>query len=118
MIIWISFITVLAAASPAMSSKLQAPRWASVPSPEIIARAYPRAALRQGLAGAARITCLANGSGALKECRVTGEAPGGYGFGAAALALTHGMKLAPSATPDLDGWRRIDFEIKFGDNSI
>lgn len=48
---------------------------------------FPGAARSAGLSGVANVTCRVRGHGGLQNCKLLGEEPRGYGFGAAALAM-------------------------------
>lgn len=71
------------------------PRWRALPSGQDFLRAYPRQALRDGLAGRAVISCGVLASGLLSDCSVTEETPSGSGFGSASLSLAPMFRLSP-----------------------
>ena len=64
---------------------IQTPLWSRAPTFADVAAAYPRRA--GGVDGSATLFCRFGESGALTGCEVTREAPGGLGFGDAALSL-------------------------------
>ena len=74
-----------AAEEPGRGALLTKPvTWASGASPAQIASAYPKGATGVGFAN---LGCRLGAGGVLKDCQVVGEAPQGFGFGAAAMAL-------------------------------
>ena len=60
-------------------------RWAPSMRMRDLRRYFPRAALRQRIAGAAALDCLVVENDRVRDCRLLAEAPAGYGFGEAAL---------------------------------
>jgi hypothetical protein len=64
---------------------IQTPVWSRAPSFADVAAAYPAGA--GGVDGSATLFCRFGSAGVLEGCEVTSEAPGGRGFGAAALSL-------------------------------
>ena len=90
----VSVLTVYAAASaaepPGHAAVLTKPvNWAARASDAQLAAVYPKDAKGVGFAN---IGCLLGTSGVLTQCQVVGEAPQGFGFGAAALGLTRAFK--------------------------
>lgn len=79
--------------------------WSRKPNANDMAAAYPQKAQREAKAGWAVIECQTSPTGDFKDCRVLGEAPADYGFGAAALKLAPKFKLDPekSDPADLNG---------------
>ena len=71
------------------------PHWLRQPTGDDFADVYPQRALTAGKSGAALIDCSVAASGDLVGCRVAEEAPPGWGFGAAALALIKRFRLVP-----------------------
>lgn len=69
--------------------------WRMKPKAADIATIYPPKAQREEKAGWAIVECQTQASGDLTDCRVLGEAPADYGFGAAAMKLTPKFKLDP-----------------------
>lgn len=69
--------------------------WRMKPNGADIAAIYPQKAQREEKAGWALMECQTQASGDLKDCRLLGEAPANYGFGAAALKLAPKFKLDP-----------------------
>ncbi len=71
------------------------PNWLSKPTPDQVGRLYPARAAEREMSGRAVLLCEVLASGAVGSCDVTDETPKGYGFGAAALAMTRYFKLSP-----------------------
>ncbi|HEX7948131.1 MAG TPA: TonB family protein, partial [Phenylobacterium sp.] len=95
---------------PADKSVITAPSWLRLPSGQDIARVFPERAQRQDVQGAATVLCTVSAEGTLVNCEVTAEAPGGMGFGGAAMKLTPLFKLKPQTrdgTPVVGGTVRI-----------
>ncbi len=79
-----------AADAPGRAALITKPvNWSAEATPAQMASAYPKGA--QGV-GFANLGCILGTGGVLKDCRVVGEAPQGFGFGAAAMALAPGFK--------------------------
>jgi len=95
---------------PADKSVIIAPYWLRLPSGQDIARVFPDRAQRQEVQGLATVLCHVSSEGTLVNCEVTAEAPGGAGFGAAAMKLTPLFKMKPQTrdgTPVIGGTVRI-----------
>ena len=77
-------------------------------------RYYPVAAQRALVRGTATVNCLATADRKITDCNIASEAPGGWGFGAAALELSALMKVKPTAPlgPIAQG-ARLDIPIAF-----
>ncbi len=71
------------------------PDWAGLPSAEVFANLYPKAAIQQNLSGNATIQCMVSAAGALQGCFVVTESPKGVGFGEAALRAAASFKMRP-----------------------
>jgi len=71
------------------------PRWASQPTADEFADAYPARALSLGKTGRVVLLCTVLASGDLADCGVAEETPSGWGFGAAALRLSKRFRLVP-----------------------
>ena len=76
------------------------PVWASRPSQERLAQAYPAAARRGGIEGEVRLRCNVVPDGRLQDCVLIYESPAGAGFGEATLRLTRRFRVA---SKDEDG---------------
>lgn len=73
---------------------IRSPVWLSQPSEADRARNFPEAAIAAGVAsGRVLIECLVGGDGRL-SCNVVSETPSGVGFGAAALRVASGFRMA------------------------
>ena len=71
--------------------------WQTIPSREALLKVYPETAFRKRIDGRTVISCSVTDEGAMKDCVVVSESPGGYGFGPAALAVNTMFKLRPLA---------------------
>lgn len=72
------------------------PDWVRRPDAEALTRAYPKRASDDGVEGRALIHCKVTAAGALDPCQVVSESPPGYGFGAAAVRMSHDFKMRPA----------------------
>lgn len=73
---------------------IRSPVWLSRPSESDRARNFPEAAIAAGVtSGRVLIDCLVGGDGRL-SCNVFSETPPGVGFGAAALRVASGFRMA------------------------
>jgi TonB family protein len=90
------------------------PVWAQAPDRSDWAKAYPTHAAQAGISGAVQMRCSASEAGALQNCAVVSESPGGQGFGAAALSLASGMELKPTTADGKPvGGRSFIVPVKF-----
>lgn len=100
--------------APSRTSLISRPRWLERPDGGTLARFIPRRALESGQTGRVGLDCAVNISGRLQDCRVSSEAPTGWGFGAAALRVPPYFRMA---TTDLDGeptpGGRVRFAVTF-----
>jgi TonB family protein len=65
------------------------PRWVRLPEVSSVEASYPKAAIDANITtGRATLSCRVGPAGKLEDCRVTRQEPAGYGFDAAALALS------------------------------
>lgn len=72
------------------------PSWKRRPTAEMMLSVMPRRAFEKGVDGRARITCSVTDLGLLKDCAVVDETPEGFGFGAAALAMSPFFEMKPA----------------------
>jgi TonB family protein len=63
------------------------PTWRQLPTVADVAKVYPEAARKAGIAGSALVKCRVVADGALEGCQPVRETPDGQGFGAAAASL-------------------------------
>ncbi|MBL8771479.1 MAG: energy transducer TonB [Phenylobacterium sp.] len=66
--------------------------WIAAPTAQQMAAVFPEKARAAGVGGGVELVCTSNRSGEMTDCDVLGETPRGYGFGAAARKLAHGMR--------------------------
>jgi len=71
------------------------PDWLRKPSGSDLARFFPDAASRANMGGRVRMVCFVSMTGSLEGCRVVSETPEGFGFGAAALAMSKIFSMRP-----------------------
>jgi len=81
--------------------------WANIPDIQAFSRVRPNAAIVQNQNGEAVIQCGVARTGWLRQCTVLSETPEGFGFGAAALALSVYFKLNVPADMPLSQEVRI-----------
>src|SRR4051812_42737242 len=77
------------------------PTWASVATEEELEAAFPTFAGTIRLDGDVSLQCVAEASGELAQCQVTGSTPSGVGFEQAGLSLSPRFRVNP---------RRVDGE--------
>lgn len=95
--------------------KVADPRWISMPDPDRIQGAYPKAAADAGVrSGVGVIDCATAADGRLTDCTVSREDPAGLGFGEAALTVAPIMQMNPWTDDGrpVDG-ARIKLPIQF-----
>jgi hypothetical protein len=68
--------------------------WENAPGPDDYAAVYPSAAMYQGVSGRVILNCLILPSRKL-DCFVQSETPDTFGFGDAALTLSHDFVVRP-----------------------
>ena len=84
-----------AADAPGRGALITKPvNWAARASDAQMASAYPKTAKGVGFAN---LGCILGTGGVLTQCRVVGEAPQGYGFGAAAMIVAPSFRAHYSA---------------------
>jgi protein TonB len=69
-----------------------------LPNADDLAQYYPERAQRLEKQGSAVIKCVVNSRGGLTQCTVVSEDPQDYGFGDAALKVSHIFKLKPATS--------------------
>lgn len=89
------------------------PRWERQPSADQLMRAYPDRALERGVGGVATVNCLVQPNGRVADCALTGETPGGYGFGRAAQGLTRHFQISPRTVDGAAVGSRVNIAIRF-----
>jgi hypothetical protein len=82
------------AAGPALAQTPVA-AWSRTPSAADVAAAFPPRAKAAGVGGQVLLSCTLNRALQPRDCAVTREQPGGYGFGTAARRLAEGLAAAP-----------------------
>lgn len=86
-----------AAALPATpSDKAPEPEWERLPNASQVAARYPARAQAANVGGWGVIACRVDASGKPYGCQVAAEAPDGYGFGAATVAVARDLKIKQS----------------------
>lgn len=86
-----------AALSPDPAPLISEDDWIHKPTSIEAARFYPVRALRMMRIGEARLRCAVEETGEVTGCVVAGESLPGYGFGAAALKMSHVFLIRPRA---------------------
>lgn len=89
------------------------PRWERQPSADQLMRAYPDRALEAGVGGRATMNCLVQPNGRVADCNLTGETPGGHGFGRAAQGLTRHFQISPRTVNGAPEGSRVNIAIRF-----
>lgn len=81
---------------PAPPVEVVHPDWLVTPDPKMAGRLFPEEAARAGYkTGVGTIDCQVTHGGRLANCTVSSEAPPGFGFGKAALAVSNVMVMNP-----------------------
>jgi len=89
------------------------PSWSRQPSADQMTRAYPGRAIAAGVAGSASLNCLVLPSGAVTDCNVLRETPGGYGFGRAAQGLSRHFRVNPRTVNGAAEGSRVNINLRF-----
>jgi protein TonB len=89
------------------------PSWSRQPSAGQMTRAYPERAATSGVAGSASLNCLVLPSGAVTDCNVLRETPGGYGFGRAAQGLSSYFRVNPRTVNGAAEGSRVNINLRF-----
>ena len=89
------------------------PSWSRQPSADQMMRAYPQRAIIDGVAGSASLNCLVLPNGAVADCNVARETPGGYGFGRAALGLSPHFRVNPRTVDGAVEGSRVNIGLRF-----
>jgi TonB family protein len=86
------------------------PDWQRLPTGQDMSKYYPKAAMREDLAGRALLTCSVAVDGRLTNCTATQATPEGSGFGEAAVAMSEVFRMRPQTKdgkPVAGGFVRI-----------
>lgn len=89
------------------------PSWSRQPSADQMTRAYPARAVDDGIAGSASLNCLVLPTGAVTDCNITRETPGGYGFGRAAQGLSRQFRVNPRTVNGAAQGSRVNINLRF-----
>jgi protein TonB len=89
------------------------PSWSRQPSADQMTRAYPDRAIAADVAGSASLNCLVLPSGAVTDCNVLRETPGGYGFGRAAQGLSRHFRVNPRTVNGAAEGSRVNINLRF-----
>jgi protein TonB len=85
----------LSLSAPTPAATVTKPDWVEKPSASDLSRYYPEAAQRRGMGGRVKMSCTVAIGGTLEDCEVLSEYPAGFGFGAAAIALSRQFRMQP-----------------------
>ena len=100
-------------APPTPPAVITNPSWIRQPSADQLMRAYPDRALNAEVGGRATLNCLVQPNGRVADCNLTGETPGGYGFGRAAEGLTRYFQISPRTVDGAAVGSRVNIAIRF-----
>ena len=89
------------------------PSWSRQPSADQLMRAYPERAIAAGMAGSASLNCLVLPTGAVTDCSILNETPGGYGFGRAAQGLSRHFRVNPRTVNGAAEGSRVNINLRF-----
>lgn len=98
---------------PQPPTVIRNPSWSRQPSADQMTRAYPDRAIAAGVAGSASLNCLVLPSGAVTDCNVLRETPGGYGFGRAAQGLSRHFRVNPRTVNGAAEGSRVNINLRF-----
>ncbi|MDP1618861.1 TonB family protein [Phenylobacterium sp.] len=98
---------------PQPPAVIRNPSWSRQPSGDQMMRAYPQRAIAAGVVGSASLNCLVLPSGAVTDCNVTSETPGGYGFGRAAEGLSRYFRINPRTVNGAAEGSRVNINLRF-----
>lgn len=96
-------------------ASVSSPFWVRGPTASSVHAAFPSKAAALGVGhGQAGLACVADRLGRMTQCQVIGEAPGGAGFGEAALSLSRDLavNLWTEEGRPIEG-RHVSFSIPF-----
>jgi hypothetical protein len=88
-------VAALQADALAQAPSVGAPGWLERPDAETFVQFYPPAALHQGVSGLVNLHCLVQ-LDTTAQCSVVNEAPSGWGFSEAALAISRSFRMSPA----------------------
>lgn len=101
------------AVQPEPPAVISRPNWIRQPTGEQLARVFPDRALQRDVAGTASLNCLVEVSGRVTDCRITGETPGGYGFGRAAQSVSRYFQISPQTVNGAAQGSRVVINMRF-----
>jgi len=94
------------------------PDWQRKPDADAIGSVYPTAARQAGVIGKAKVGCNVSVSGRLEQCQALSETPPGWGFGAAAVAMTRYFSWRPQRVNGVPvGGAPVVIPVDFGASS-
>lgn len=102
-----------AIATPPAAPVIRNPSWSRQPSADQMMAAYPKRALQAEVAGSASLNCLVLPTGAVTDCNVTRETPGGHGFGRAAQSLSRHFRVNPRTVDGAAEGSRVSINLRF-----
>lgn len=80
---------------PMKPSVITNPDWQRIPTAQDVSKYYPKAALREDLAGRAILACKVSVEGRLVDCKADRATPDGSGFAEAAVAMSEAFRMRP-----------------------
>lgn len=108
---------VLALLAPHGVSQTNGPQWVERPAGPDFEKHYPERALIEEVEGRAMLACTVLETGRL-ECVVESEDPVEYGFGEAAIAISHAFRMPPVTREGVStagGRVRVPIAFRLGD---